>query len=101
MRNQKPESRSQNPEGNRGGRGVIGRPRRLALLLSTGYWLLASGFLLTMGCADDQPANNDPTQKAMQDPMNYKPEFEQRDAASENRNQPDGLGKDLDHVLNP
>ena len=44
---------------------------------------------------------NDPTQKAMQDPMHYKPEFERRDAAGEGRDQQDGLGKDLDHVFNP
>jgi hypothetical protein len=98
VRKEKPESRRQNPEG--GGRTVVGRTRRLALLLSTGYWLLATGFFFaTAGCADDS-SSNDPTQKAMQDPMHYKPEFEPRNA-NEGRNQQDGLGKDLDHVLNP
>jgi hypothetical protein len=91
----KPEVRSQKPGAGWGG------PHRPALLFTTGYWLLATGFFfITPGCADDPPAN-DPTQKAMQDPMHYKPEFERRDAADENRNQQDGLGKDLDHVLNP
>jgi len=98
VRREKPESRSQNPEA--GARTFVERTRNLALLRPTGYWLLATGFFfLTTGCADDSPSG-DPTQKAMQDPMHYKPEFEPRNA-NEGRNQQDGLGKDLDHVLNP
>ena len=101
MTQKKSEARIQKPEGRGGGRTVVRRMHRLALLLSTGYWLLATGFFFSAsGCADDAPAN-DPTQKAMQDPMHYKPEFERRDAAGEGRNQQDGLGKDLDHVFNP
>jgi len=97
----KSEARSQKPVGGGCRQTVVERTRRLALLLSTGCWLLATGFFFsTSGCADDAPAN-DPTQKAMQDPMHYKPEFERRDDADAGRNQQDGLGKDLDHVLNP
>jgi hypothetical protein len=69
-------------------------------MVITALCTLPTAHFLT-GCADDQPANNDPTQKAIRDPMHYKPEFERRDAADEGRNQQDGLGKDLDHVLNP
>ena len=79
---------------------VVGSKGRLVRIVFPALCLLPTAHFLT-GCADDQPANSDPTQKAMQDPMNYKPDFERRDAASEGRNQPDGLGKDLDHVLNP
>ena len=79
---------------------AVGRKTFTVRILFTALCLLPIAHFLA-GCADDQPANNDPTQKAMQDPMNYKPEFERRDAASEGRDQPDGLGKDLDHVLNP
>jgi len=78
---------------------AVGRERRLVRIFFTALCTLPTAHFLT-GCADDQPASNDPTQKAMQDPMHYKPELEPRNA-NEGRNQQDGLGKDLDHVLNP
>jgi hypothetical protein len=77
---------------------AVGRNRFFVRILFPALCLLPTAHFLT-GCGDDSAAN-DPTQKAMQDPMHYKPEFEPRDA-NEGRNQQDGLGKDLDHVLNP
>lgn len=82
------------------GRWAVGRERRLVRIFFTALCTLPTAHFLS-GCAEDQPAGNDPTQKAMQDPMHYKPEFERREAADNGRNQQDGLGKDLDHVLNP
>jgi hypothetical protein len=79
---------------------AVGRKGRLVRVFFTALCTLPTAHFLT-GCADDQPAGNDPTQKAMQDPMHYKPEFERRDAADDGRSQQDGLGKDLDHVFNP
>ena len=78
---------------------AVGRRRRLIRIIFAALCTLPTAHCLP-GCAEDPPAS-DPTQKAMQDPMHYKPEFERRDAADEGRNKQDGLGKDLDHVFNP
>jgi hypothetical protein len=83
------------------------RAVRLFLVYSA-YGLLPTVYCLTTGCADNSSASgSDPTDRAMRDPMHYRPEFEKRGGAdarssgSSGSSDKDGLGKDLDHVFNP
>jgi hypothetical protein len=56
------------------------------------------------GCSSDSPqANDDPTTRAMSDPMNYSPDHENEDISGGGMTEfhGDAFKKDMDHVLNP
>ncbi len=68
--------------------------------------LIASGAaaLVAAGCSSDStPSQDDPTTRAMSDPMNYSPSQDNQDISGGGLTDfdRDGFKKDMDHVLNP
>ena len=94
----KPEASSQKPEGK--------RPRRRlsVFAFSTGFWLLASGFLLCGTSCSSKPSSSDEqSEKALRDPMGYSPKIEKTDVSGGGWLDYDkeGMRKDLKNVLDP
>ena len=100
MRAEKTGARSQEP----GGRD------RAVRAFSTGFWLLAPGFLIISSCT--QPAQHPTTQpagiydrseEALKDPFGYSPNIGKSDISGGGIGEldEDAMRKDLDHVLDP
>jgi hypothetical protein len=99
VKKEKPEARSQEPEGERKScrRGRI-------FAFSTGFWLLASGFLLCGTSCSSKPSSSDQqSEKALRDPMGYSPKIEKTDVSGGGWLDYDkeGMRKDLKNVLDP
>ena len=99
MRGEKTESRIQKPEG---------RTSRH----SSGFWILTSGFLVTLfGCTQSpsqqpttQPAGiYDRSEAAIRDPFGYSPNIGNSDISGGGIGEldEDAMRKDLEHVLDP
>ncbi|MGD0464920.1 MAG: hypothetical protein ABSB74_20740 [Tepidisphaeraceae bacterium] len=63
-----------------------------------------AAMLVAAGCSSDSsPAQDDPTTRAMSDPMNYSPSHDNEDISGGGVTDfhGDAFKKDMDHVLNP
>jgi hypothetical protein len=102
MKKEKSAARSQKPEGEKR---AFGRCRVFAL--SSGFWLLASGFFLGLfltGCSSSSRESSDArSEKTLRDPMGYSPQFEKTDVSGGGLldYDKDGMRKDLKNVLDP
>ena len=84
-----------------------------AVGLSTGFWILTSGFFFPSGCAQQsgQPTTRpsgtyDRQEQAIKDPFGYTPDVRNSDTTRTGSSgigewDREGLKKDLDHVFNP
>ena len=77
----------------------MGRMRSAVLAMAT----LAGALVLAAGCSSSPPApKDDPTTRALNDPMNYSPNGDQDvSGGGITEFHGDAFKKDMDHVLNP
>jgi hypothetical protein len=102
MKREKPEAGSRKPEGEK--RKYFAGFRAFAVTVTSGFWLLASGFFFIPGCAkSDRESAGQRSEKTLRDPMDYSPQFEKTDVSGGGwlDYDRDGMRKDLKNVLDP